>query len=364
MSDNLLKSAEFNLFLIWYLLCNLIKAKGEAFIMRRTGKKISLLGIAIIMIACGKSTEQSSSEVSRSIFDQVISQNSSGPSGGSSGSSTILPSDIFAYTFALSTNKSFFLILKNGNSSGKTELLSGSGWSTLQKTILHQTDNDFDFIMSDYNGDGKDDLVCIKKNNTGTGLTEIHILDGASQFRSWLLQTGIPLQTFTGGIEFEMADYNKDGKKDLYAIWKENTGSGRTEVHIYSGADAFQSRLLSIATILHSTGKEFNFIVTDFTKDNIPDLIAVKKQGTGTNKTEIHVLNGATNFQHWILQTGTILDPTQDNSDFYGFDYNNDGFIDIINLQKRWDGNAEHVYMNVLDGADEFGRFLEKEKQF
>jgi hypothetical protein len=43
-------------------------------------------------------------------------------------------------------------------------------------TALHQTDQTFDFDLGDWNNDRVWDLIAIKKSNTGTQSTEVHIL--------------------------------------------------------------------------------------------------------------------------------------------------------------------------------------------
>jgi hypothetical protein len=43
-------------------------------------------------------------------------------------------------------------------------------------TALHPTDQTFDFAAADWNNDRRTDLIAIKKSNTGTGSTEVHIL--------------------------------------------------------------------------------------------------------------------------------------------------------------------------------------------
>lgn len=43
-------------------------------------------------------------------------------------------------------------------------------------TVLHETDETFAFAMADWDGDSRPDLIAIKKSNTGTNSTEVHIL--------------------------------------------------------------------------------------------------------------------------------------------------------------------------------------------
>ncbi|WP_208921653.1 hypothetical protein [Streptomyces capitiformicae] len=45
-------------------------------------------------------------------------------------------------------------------------------------TALHETDATFDFGLADWDRDGRPDLVALKKSNTGTNSTEVHILGG------------------------------------------------------------------------------------------------------------------------------------------------------------------------------------------
>ena len=42
------------------------------------------------------------------------------------------------------------------------------------------------------------------------------------------------------------------------------------------------------------------------------DIVAIKKSGTGTNSTEIHILDAGTTYQTWKFQTGTVLHETDD----------------------------------------------------
>ena len=157
-------------------------------------------------------------------------------------------------------------------------------------TALHVTDDTFDFAMADWDRDALQDLIAIKKSNTGTGSTEIHILSGASDFKQFILQTGTALHETDSTFAFAIADWDGDGKPDLIAIKKSNTGSNSTEVHVLSGASNFQQFLLHTGTGLHETDNTWAFAAADRSGDKRPDLIAIKKSSTGTNSTEVHIL--------------------------------------------------------------------------
>ena len=65
-----------------------------------------------------------------------------------------------------------------------------------------------EFFTGDYNGDGKSDLFSLAKSGTGSNATEVHILDGASNYQEWILRTGTPISEDPAGPEFFTGDYN------------------------------------------------------------------------------------------------------------------------------------------------------------
>jgi hypothetical protein len=231
-------------------------------------------------------------------------------------------------------------IMKSKTVTVSTEVHALSGASTFQSfllhtgTALHETDSTFAFALADWNRDGALDLVAIKKSNTDTNRTEVHVLSGASNFQNFILQTGTALHETGSTFDFALADWNRDGTLDLVAIKKSNTGTNRTEVHILSGASSFQRFILQIGTALHQTDHTFAFAMADWDGDGIPDLVAIKKSNTATHSTEVHVLSGASNFQNFILQTGTSLHETDHTFAFALADWNGDGNLDLVAIKK------------------------------
>ncbi|MFN5513995.1 MAG: M12 family metallopeptidase, partial [Cyanobacteriota bacterium] len=59
---------------------------------------------------------------------------------------------------------------------------------------------------------------------------------------------------------------------------------------------------LQVPTVLHQTGDNFAFA---FMANG--DLMAIKKSGTGSGSTEVHILSAASNYSKFRLQTGTAL---------------------------------------------------------
>jgi len=239
-----------------------------------------------------------------------------------------------------------FIIKKSNTGTGSTEVSILSGASNFQNyllqtgTALHQTDHSFNFGVADWNNDGWQDLFIIKKSNTGTGSTEVSILSGATNFRDYLLQTGTPLHQTDETFAFALADWTGDGKPDLFIIKKSNTGTGSTEISILSGASNFQEYLLQTGTILHQTDHTFNFAVADWNNDGWPDLVIVKKSNTGTKSTEVSVLSGAMNFQEYLLQTGTPQHETDHHFDFAITDWDKQNGCDLVIVKKGKTGTG------------------------
>ncbi|KAH7371559.1 FG-GAP repeat domain-containing protein [Pyrenochaeta sp. MPI-SDFR-AT-0127] len=225
-------------------------------------------------------------------------------------------------------------------------------------TALHQTDGTFQILLGDINNDGRPDLVAIKTSNTGTRSTEIHVLSGSSNYQNFILQTGTGLQeTSTSQFDFLLADWDGDGKLDLVAIKKYGTGTRSTEVHILSGASNFRSFILQTGTALHETDDTFAFGVGNWDGDGKPDIFAIKKSATGTRSTEIHVLRGSANYQSFALQTGTALGETDATFDFTVGDWNADGRPDVVAVKKSNTGTGS-TEIHVLSGASSFQNFI------
>ncbi len=150
------------------------------------------------------------------------------------------------------------------------------------------------FAAGDFNRDGIPDLYAIKVRNTGTNSVEVHILDGSSNYQARLSDVGTPIsQADAPNFVFAVGDFNRDGTPDLYAIKVRNTGSGTVEIHVLDGASNYQSFLLHTATsITEADAPNLTFSVGDFNRDGVPDVYAIKVRNTGTGNLEVHILNG------------------------------------------------------------------------
>jgi len=208
-----------------------------------------------------------------------------------------------SFAFCVADNNDLYAIKKSNTGSNSTEIhrLAASGnyqqFPPQTGTALHETDSTWAFALAD-NGD----VFAIKKSATGSNSTEIHVLSAANNYQSFSLQTGTALHETDANFEFTLAP-----NRDLYAIKKRGTGTNSTEVHVLSASSNYQSFSLQTGTALHETNGTFNFALA-----NSCDLYAFKKSNTGTNTTEVHVLPFSNNYQSFSLQKGTVLHPTDD----------------------------------------------------
>ncbi len=228
-------------------------------------------------------------------------------------------------------------------------------------TGLHETDENWEFLLGDYNNNGILDLYCIKKKNTGSNSTEVHILDGSTNFKTFLLQTKTPLHETEDNFHFLLGDYNKSGTLDLYCIKKCNTETNSTEIHILNGNDNFQSFLLNTGTSFHETGDNWEFLLGDYNNNGTLDLYCIKKSNTGSNSTEVHILDGKNDFQFPLLQIGTPLPEVGDCYVFQLEDYNNDGKLDLYCINK-FGNESNSTEISIISGNDNFQSFIKEDK--
>jgi hypothetical protein len=196
------------------------------------------------------------------------------------------------------------------------------------------------------------DLFCLKQRTTGTQSLEVHVLDGSSAFQSFLLQTGTPIgEADAANFVFAVADFNGDGIADLFCLKRANTGTGSLEVHILDGSSNYQNFLLQTGTPIGEADAAANFVfaVGDYNGDGVPDLFCLKRTSTGTGTLEVHVLDGSSSFQSFTFQGGSAL-PESDAAPNFVFavgDFEGCGLRDVFCL-KRFNCDSRSLEVHVL----------------
>lgn len=201
----------------------------------------------------------------------------------------------------LGKDKDLFCIWKNGTGTHKTEVHQLAANTNYAKTSLQigtafdETDEWFDFVIAPDNND----LVAIKKQNTGSGKTEVHILTAESQYQTFATHAVSGLDPTDQNWQFAMAP-----NRDLVGIFQKGA-SNKTEIHILSASSNYSEFSLHQATACPVSGAE-----CDFSVDGDRNLVICKKWNTGTSSTEVHILTASSNYQTYEIQTGTALPET------------------------------------------------------
>jgi len=162
-----------------------------------------------------------------------------------------------------------------------------SGWSAHVPTNHISVDpSTSEVISGDTNGDGREELLLIKYQSTGSGKIEVHTWKASKQ--SWSSNVATNHSAISLGTGRVIAgDMNGDGKDELLLIKYQSTGSGKIEVHTWKSG--YKSWASNIATnhnaALTTTGR---VIAGDTNGDGKDELMFVRYQTTGSGKIEIH----------------------------------------------------------------------------
>ena len=163
-----------------------------------------------------------------------------------------------------------------------SNVLGDNGFVNLTSSYLLQGDKKF---VTDFNGDGKSDILVINANKTYT-------IVGFNQMQSYpyvvleVLGSGI-LDKYSSSKQLLFGDYNGDGKTDIMLPDTEG-GSGQTLWHIYygnpkpNGGDFFTKESHNIVEYWPNTGTYYNtqthysnYFAIDINKDGKSDLVRV-----------------------------------------------------------------------------------------
>jgi hypothetical protein len=173
-------------------------------------------------------------------------------------------------------------------------------------TALEMTNDNWAFATSV----GAGDLWAIKKNGTGTGRTELHLVSALSHYKNFVFQKPTALEMTDNRWEFGLAN-----NLDLFAIKKNGTGSNSTEVHILSAEKDYTDFSIHTGTPLEMTDETWAFVVAANR-----DVIAIKKgsssKPTGTGRTELHILSAAKAYQEFSFHLATPLEMTDETFEF------------------------------------------------
>jgi hypothetical protein len=250
-----------------------------------------------------------------------------------------------------------------GTGSGKVEvhiLSRASGYKTF---TLHKatpidefTDRRWDFAVA-----GRD-LVCILKNNprtrgrhTPSGKVEVFILSRASGYRTFTGHYVTPIDDFADS-RWHFAMMGRDLACVLTNNGAGHTGSRKVEVHVLSGASGYKTFTGHHVTPID----EFRDDRWDFAMAG-PDLLGVMRNNrrgaggrTGSGTVEVHILSGASDYKTFITHQATPIDEFTDRR--WAFAVAGRDLVCILKNNRRSEAGrtgSGKVEVHILAGASE-----------
>lgn len=204
-------------------------------------------------------------------------------------------------------------------------------------------------LRYDYNRDSRPDLWVIDARPSDGGTTLISIYDG-SGFTSMLAipRSSMPPQPVDLNTAFMVGDYNGDGTPDIWLVHRRLDSSGVTALRIIDGTNP-QYLLLDTPTVFPQFGDEVRFALADYNRDGMLDLYAIIPD-VGANNLKIRVANGMNFYQLLAERTVPIAAPgLYDDIVFALADYDADGRADLWVINPR-DITANAVTLTILGG--------------
>lgn len=218
---------------------------------------------------------------------------------------------------------------------------------------------DWVFQVASLGGDGQPDLFGIHVRNTASGQVEVHVLSAASGYRTWTLHAATPLPAVPPGrFQFTIGSLDGDHRANLYAIALNNTGSDAVEVHALSETSGYATWALHSSTAFRpADATQWQFRIGD--RGGKGDLIAIPHSATASGMTEVHALAREGNYQSFTIHTVTPLNYTTDAQFAYTLgDHDNDGIPDIYAVKMNGTGTGK-TEVHVLSGSSSYGGWSE-----
>ncbi|KAG0313319.1 hypothetical protein BGZ99_008968 [Dissophora globulifera] len=202
-------------------------------------------------------------------------------------------------------------------------------------TVFDVEDNGV-WSFADLNGDGNQDLVYIKIRNTGTGRIEVHGSYMESGFQQHNVATGTAFAIEDNGT-WLMQDWTGDRKADLVYIKTRNTGAGTVELHVADAASGYQNFVLQTSTCF---GCEDNGVWTMTRKG---DLVFIKTRNCDSNMIEYHVASKASNYQQFTVHAVTDFG-VEDNGTWCLAPNCDGDFADLYYIKTRNTGGMVEIH--------------------
>ncbi|KAE9363984.1 hypothetical protein N431DRAFT_497714 [Stipitochalara longipes BDJ] len=180
------------------------------------------------------------------------------------------------------------------------------------KSIISPAETDGSFMLVPSTNSVLPDLVFIKTANAHSNNVEVHIATGASNYAAWSLQVATVFGEEENGT-WKLYDWDGDGVLDLIYIKTRNDHSNMVEVHVADGNTNFKTYLLEVATTFAPEDTDGLWQVGNYTglinqdRHAKADLIFIKDYGTTHNFVEVHIASGASNYATRIQEVESVF---------------------------------------------------------
>jgi len=251
------------------------------------------------------------------------------------------------------------MIRKINSTTPSTEVYFLSSASSFNKyssrrcSQFTQVEGLWSYALLDWNNDNLADLAGIKTIGTPSGRPEVTILSGAQSYNSSLLSSPIPLGVTGATDQYYFADYNADGKQDLFQLRRGNTGSGSAEIMILSGSSNLSTTLLNKSINQTAIGESIDILPAYWDADLIPDLLIITKNNTTSGFIEIKVLSGLSTYGQIISTIVTKLPAGNTGLEFEATDWDGDERIDLVVVEKR-NTLSGKIELQILTNASNY----------
>ncbi|MBK9123320.1 MAG: VCBS repeat domain-containing M23 family metallopeptidase [Chloroflexi bacterium] len=192
------------------------------------------------------------------------------------------------------------------------------------------------FAAGDHDGDGTPDLWIVHRRLDSSGTTALRILSGANP-QSLIEDSPTALGYLGDEARFAVADYDRDGSPDLYAIVPDYIAD-TVRVRVVNGLDPMS--IIGDRTAIIEAPSDYadvSFALADYDRDGRADLWVIEPHARADGKTRVTVLGG-NNFQTVLEQDALPLAPQRTDINRFSWivtDYNRDGTPDVWHVDRK-----------------------------
>ncbi len=190
-------------------------------------------------------------------------------------------------------------VRQNNTKSGMVEVLTSDekqddSWSEPTVTEINVKKKVATSIaLGDYNTDGINDMYEIAYSYTKSGMVEVSILDGKSDFKK-VVATKVTKEKEHAEDEvlYDVADQNNDNTLDVLQIWHQNTVSGLMEIKVFDGMGNFESNTRTIVVPEQPRSSDtVYFMLGDHNGDSNIDLFEIIHDSSEEAKVKVKVFD-------------------------------------------------------------------------